>query len=138
MQNCRFNGFLLYYLRKAQILTTLFDRAILFSHCLGNFTLSAFPLHVNMNRVCSRRPCWRSQTINHICIRIKFISQRKIILLFRSSNMAAVNILYCAYTLCRGAGCYNRGSILLLEHGNLLWCVIWIARLGDNPLINPD
>ena len=48
-------------------------------------------------RVCSRRPCWRSQTINHICIKIKFISQRKIILLFRYSNVAAVNILYTQY-----------------------------------------
>ena len=54
-------------------------------------------------RVCSRRPCWRSQTINHICIRIKFISQRKIILLFRSSNMAAVNVLYFNFNM----SCYK-------------------------------
>ena len=33
-------------------------------------------------------------TIKDICIKMKFISQRKIILLFRSSNMAAVNKLY--------------------------------------------
>lgn len=34
------------------------------------------------------------------CIKIKFISQRKIIRLFRSSNMAAVNTLTVKGTLC--------------------------------------
>ena len=56
--------------------------------------MQIFTRLVTLYRLCSRWPCWRSQTINHICIRIKFISQRKIILLFHSSNMAAVNILY--------------------------------------------
>ena len=46
------------------------------------------------NRVCARRPCWRTKTIKDICIKITFIPQRNIILSFRSSNMAAVHILY--------------------------------------------
>ena len=45
-------------------------------------------------RVCARRPCWRNKTIEYICIKIEYISQRKIILLFRSSNMAVVYTLY--------------------------------------------
>ena len=45
-------------------------------------------------RVCARRPCWRTKTIEYICIKIEYISQRKIIVLFRSSNMAVVHTLY--------------------------------------------
>ena len=45
-------------------------------------------------RVCAQRPCWRTKTIENICIKIEYISQRKIIVLFRSSNMAVVQTLY--------------------------------------------
>ena len=45
-------------------------------------------------RVCARRPCWRTKSIEDICIKIEYISQRKIIVLFRSSNMAVVHTLY--------------------------------------------
>lgn len=53
---------------------------------------SARTLHA-LHKVCSRRPCWRSPTIKDICINIKHISQRKIILSFRSSKLATVNTL---------------------------------------------
>ena len=49
---------------------------------------------LQVNRVCARRPCWRTKTIEDICIKIEYISQRKIIVLFRSSNMAVVHTLY--------------------------------------------
>ena len=45
-------------------------------------------------RVCARRPYWRTKTIEDICIKIENISQRKIIVLFRSSSMAVVHTLY--------------------------------------------
>ena len=50
-----------------------------------------------MYRVCGRRPCWRIKTIEGICIKIEYISQRKIIVLFRSSNMAVVHTLYISH-----------------------------------------
>ena len=37
---------------------------------------------------------WRTKTIEDICIKIDYISERKIIVLFRSSNMAVVHTLY--------------------------------------------
>ena len=43
--------------------------------------------------MCSRWPFCRSQTIEDICIKIMFISEMKIILLSRSSNVDAVNTL---------------------------------------------
>ena len=46
---------------------------------------------IYLYRVCARRPCWRTKTIEDICIKIEYISQRKIIVLFRSSNMAVVH-----------------------------------------------
>ena len=46
------------------------------------------------HKLFSLRPCWWSQTIKDICKKKKKISQRKIVLLFRSSNMAALNILH--------------------------------------------
>ena len=45
-------------------------------------------------RVCARRPCWRTKTIEDVFIKIEYISQRKIIVLFCSSNMAVVHTLY--------------------------------------------
>ena len=39
------------------------------------------------NRVCARWPCWRTKTMEYICIKIEYIYQRKIIVLFRSSNV---------------------------------------------------
>ena len=51
-------------------------------------------LQLGVYRVCSRRPYWRSKTIKHICMKMKFISQRNIVLLCYSSNMAAANTLY--------------------------------------------
>ena len=38
-------------------------------------------------RVLSQRPCWRYSFIKNICLKIKLISQWKIILLFRSFNI---------------------------------------------------
>ena len=46
------------------------------------------------NRVCVRQPCWRTKTIEDVCIKIEYISQRKIVVLFWSSNMAVVHTLY--------------------------------------------
>ena len=49
-------------------------------------------------RVYSQRPCWRSKTIKNICMKIRFNSQRNIVLLCYLSNMAAMNILYTLQT----------------------------------------
>ena len=45
------------------------------------------------NRVCAQRPCWKTKTIEDVCMKIEYISQRKIIVLFWSSNMAVVHTL---------------------------------------------
>ena len=53
--------------------------------------------------VCARRPCWRTKTIEYICIKIEYISKRKIMVLFWSSNMAVVlHILFVGYVDKRG------------------------------------
>ena len=58
--------------------------------------LSGSPLYgmVSVYRVCAWRPCWRTKTIEDVCIKIEYISQRKIIVLFWSPNMAVVHTLY--------------------------------------------
>ena len=73
---------------------------VLFGTCFWNEWNSIFPTaewteYGLLGIVCSpRRPCWKSQTIKGICRKIKFVYQRKIILLFRSSNMVVVSTLY--------------------------------------------
>ena len=54
----------------------------------------AFQSCCSLYRLCARRPCWRTKTIEDVCIKIEYISQRKIIVLFWSSNMAVVHTLY--------------------------------------------
>ena len=53
-------------------------RAIVFAHSTYRFAALSLPSPSSLlklpNRVCARRPCWRTKTIEDICIKIQYIS----------------------------------------------------------------